>query len=104
MPRQVVSSMYNVVTLEAEMAEKQVGIREFKAQLSGYLREVKKGHTLVITERGKAVGRVMHVTESPFEKVRALIGAGVVSSNGRKVNVSRVAARLRPGSKTLAEI
>jgi len=34
-----------------------VGIRELKTQLSRYIRQVKAGSTVVITDRGKPVGR-----------------------------------------------
>jgi prevent-host-death family protein len=34
-----------------------VGIREIKGQFSRYLRQVKAGATVVITERGTPVGR-----------------------------------------------
>ena len=59
--------------------EKRVGIRELKAQLSGCIRAVKEGHTLVITERGKAVGRITPVGESVDERMQALVKSGVVS-------------------------
>ena len=42
-------------------AQKTVGIRDFKEQLSGHIKEVKNGATLVITERGKPVARLMPV-------------------------------------------
>jgi len=41
------------------MAEKTVGIRQLKAQLSEYIREIKKGNTVLITVRGNAVGRMI---------------------------------------------
>lgn len=41
------------------MTEMTVGIRDLKAQLSNYLRQVKAGATLIITERGRPVGRIV---------------------------------------------
>ena len=38
-------------------APERVGIRELRQNLSVYLRRVKKGHTLEVTERGKTVAR-----------------------------------------------
>jgi antitoxin (DNA-binding transcriptional repressor) of toxin-antitoxin stability system len=35
-----------------------VGVRKLKAQLSGYLRKVKAGETVTITERGKVVAEL----------------------------------------------
>ena len=40
----------------------EAGIRELKSQLSAYLRRVKAGETIVITERGKPIGRVVPMT------------------------------------------
>lgn len=86
------------------MAEKRVGIRDLKAQLSSYIKQVKKGHTVVITERGKAVGRITPTEESLDDRIHALVRAGVVSWNGKRLKVGRPAAKLKPASKTLAEI
>ena len=38
---------------------KKVGIADLKAHLSGYLRTVKKGETLLVVERGTPVARVV---------------------------------------------
>lgn len=43
------------------MAAKRVGVRELKANLSSCLRQITAGKTLVITERGKPVGRLSPV-------------------------------------------
>ena len=40
------------------MKEHRVGIRELKANLSSVMREVKAGKAILITERGKTVGRI----------------------------------------------
>lgn len=41
------------------MAQTTVGIRELKARLSSYLRQVKGGAIVVITDRGKPIGRIV---------------------------------------------
>jgi prevent-host-death family protein len=38
---------------------KQVGIADLKAHLSGHLRTVKKGETLLVVERGTPVARIV---------------------------------------------
>jgi prevent-host-death family protein len=45
------------------MAEKRTGIRELKARLSSYVREIKKGNTVVITKRGVDVARIIPVSQ-----------------------------------------
>ena len=42
---------------------KKVGSREFKNRQSYYLRRVRKGETLLVTDRGKPVAKVEPVTE-----------------------------------------
>lgn len=37
---------------------KTAGVRDFKAHLSGYLREVAAGETLLVTDRGRVVAEV----------------------------------------------
>jgi prevent-host-death family protein len=84
--------------------EKRVGIRKLKAQLSEYVREIKRGNTIVITERGNAVGRMIPVSESLEDRIQTLIRSGVADWNGRKLRPGKPAGRIKAGSKTLAEI
>lgn len=67
------------------MEPTEVGIREFKTHLSSYMRQVKDGATLVITEHGKPVGRVIPVTLSLEEQMKELVEAGLVSWDGDKL-------------------
>ncbi|MFZ2095259.1 MAG: type II toxin-antitoxin system prevent-host-death family antitoxin [Anaerolineales bacterium] len=41
------------------MSEMRVGVRNLKARLSEYLRQVRRGQVIVITDHGKAVGRIL---------------------------------------------
>ena len=69
--------------------ETEAGIRELKARLSAYLRRVKAGETLVITERGKPIGRIVPVSQSVPDQLELLVQAGLVAWNGQKL--SRIA-------------
>jgi prevent-host-death family protein len=86
------------------MADKRVGIRELKAQLSEYMREVKRGNTVVITERGTTVGRIIPAYESLDERLQALVQSGIADWNGKRIKPGRPVAKIKPGGKTLAEI
>ena len=86
------------------MAEKRVGIRALKAQLSGYIREIKNGNTVVITERGTEVGRIIPVAESLEERIQSSVGSGFADWNGKRLKPGKAAAKVKPGAKTLAEI
>jgi len=85
------------------MTETTVGIRELKSQLSKYLRQVKAGQTIVITEHGKMVGRIVP-PEMPLEdKLEAMRRAGLIRWSGRKLKPMKPIARLR-GNKSIADI
>ena len=86
------------------MIEKRVGIRELKAQLSEYIREIKKGNTVVITERGNAVGRLIPASESLDDRIQSLVDFGLADWNGKKISPGKPVAKIKPGSKTLADI
>ena len=67
------------------MEQTRVGIRELKAHLSEYMAKVKSGQSIVITEHGKPVGRIIPEGQSLEEHVEALRQAGVIAWNGKKL-------------------
>ncbi len=77
------------------MTETTVGVRELKARLSEYLREIKRGHTIVITEHGKPVGRLVPSAQPLAERVEAMRRAGLVTWNGKKLPLSQPVVTLR---------
>ncbi|MCP4589347.1 MAG: type II toxin-antitoxin system prevent-host-death family antitoxin [bacterium] len=85
------------------MPETTVGIREFKSGFSSYLRQVKSGASLVITERGKPVGQLVPVRPSIEERLAQLTEANVIAWDGRKLPPSVPRVPLR-GSQTVSEI
>jgi prevent-host-death family protein len=82
---------------------KTIGIREFKSQLSSHLREVKEGATLVITNRGKPVARLVPVTSGIESKVKQLLESGSASWSGRRLSTEVPTVSVR-GPKTVAEM
>jgi len=80
-----------------------VGIRELKARLSRYLNQVKAGDTLVITERGKPVGRIVPVKTSLETRMQEMVQAGLLAWNGQKFAPPSPVARTR-GERTVAEL
>jgi len=67
------------------MEQTRVGIRELKENLSKYMTKVKSGQTIVITEHGKPVGRIIPEGISLEERIEALRQAGVIAWNGKKL-------------------
>lgn len=62
-----------------------VGIKEFKDHVSEYLRRVRRGERLLLTDRGAPVACVTPVTES--DEVRSaweLVGSGAAGWKGGK--------------------
>jgi prevent-host-death family protein len=78
----VTSTGYHVVM-------KKVGIADLKAHLSGHLRSVKKGETLLVVERGTPVARIV-----PAGDVRG----GVIARTPTRelASVKRLLKRLPP--------
>lgn len=54
-----------------------VGVRELRNNLSRYLDRVRKGQELVVTDRGRAIARVVPIEED--RTLDRLIAAGLVS-------------------------
>ncbi len=80
-----------------------VGIRDLKAQLSHYVRQVKSGETVIITEYGKPVGRIVPMEVSLDEKVQEMIKSGFIVWNGEKLKPTKPVA-INKGEKTVAEM
>jgi prevent-host-death family protein len=67
------------------MRETTVWTRELKNRLSEYLRRVKAGETVIITERGKPVGQIVPIQTDLSSRLKKLAEAGVVEWDGRMV-------------------
>jgi prevent-host-death family protein len=67
------------------MNEMRVGIRELKSKLSEYMRWVKSGQTIVVTERGKPIGQIVPVKASPEKQLHAIVGTGLAEWDGKKL-------------------
>ena len=85
------------------MSELTVGVRELKARLSEYLRYVKSGQTVVITERGKPVGRIVPESKSLDERMQELVQAGFLSWSGKKLK-PRAPVAINRSDKLISDI
>lgn len=77
------------------MTQTAVGIRDLKAQLSSYMKRVKAGDTVIITERGKAVGRIVPVEQSVEARLQVMIQEGLAEWDGRKLEPRAPVAEAR---------
>ncbi len=62
-----------------------VGTRELKNKLSEYLRRVKAGQTIIVTERGRAIGQIMPVGVTLEERMKTLAASGFLEWSGKKL-------------------
>jgi prevent-host-death family protein len=59
------------------------GVRDLKNKLSHYLREFKKGRSVMITERGKLIAIIVPAQQHPdVEKLKKLARSGLGTSKG----------------------
>ena len=80
-----------------------VGVRELKDHLSNYLRLVKDGKIIEITEHGKLVGRIIPQEMSLEEKLEAMRKAGLVKWSGKKFSPGEPVGE-NIGDKQLSDI
>ena len=92
---------YNVVPMATR--EKRIGIRELKSTLSECVREVKSGRTIVVTEHGQPVARIIPEGISLRERVEALRKAGAIAWSGRRLRPAKPVGKVR-GAKTVADL
>ena len=87
----------------ATMGERRVGIRELKARLSECVREVKAGATIVVTDHGRRVARLVPKTPSLEDRLDTLKKTGAIQWSGHRL--SATPPDVRPQSKlTVADI
>ena len=89
------------------MGERRIGIRELKARLSECVREVKTGGTIIVTDHGRPVARIIPEAApeaTPLrERLEALVRTGAILWNGRPLPRAKPVARLR-GKRCLSDL
>ncbi|MBZ0157889.1 MAG: type II toxin-antitoxin system prevent-host-death family antitoxin [Alphaproteobacteria bacterium] len=85
------------------MGQTLVNIREFKSRLSYYLRLTKAGESVVITERGTPIGRIVPVAAPVEERMEAMAQAGLALWNRKKLKPMPPVARVQ-GARTVSDL
>ena len=85
------------------MKERTIGIRELKSKLSECVRDVKMGRTVVVTEHGRRVARLVPEAPSVDERLETLKNAGTILWSGRRLGPTKPDVRVR-GKRTVADI
>lgn len=83
------------------MSQSVVSIRELKSRLSFYLRLTRKGESVVITDRGVPIGRIVPIGQDLEQ--RLMREAGLAQWSGHKLGRRKPVAKLR-GEKTVAQL
>jgi len=81
----------------------QVSIRELKSRLSHYLRLTKAGESLVITDRGTPIGRIVPTTASVEDRIDVMVQAGLILWNKKRLSPMPPVAKVR-GKRTVADL
>jgi len=85
------------------MKELKVGTRELKGRLSEYMRRVKAGQTIIVTERGKVIGQIVPVKQSLEERMKATVMAGIAEWNEQKPKMYKPSA-VNKGERQLSDL
>lgn len=67
------------------MARNAVGVRELKAQLGKYLRSVRAGKTLIVTDRGEPIAELRPLRDDREQKLAKLRAAGVIGGGSGRL-------------------
>jgi len=86
---------------------KMVGSRELKTRLGTYLEQVKRGATIVVTERGQPIAELRPIAESEDEleaAFRRMEAEGLLTRPTKKGPLAPFKPiKLRPGTPSIAE-
>ena len=85
------------------MRERASGIRQLQARFSECVPDVKVGATIVVTEHGRRVARIVPEAEPLAERLRTLRNSGTILWSGRRLAKTKPVARVR-GTRSVADI
>ncbi len=78
-----------------------VGIRELRASLSRYLKRVRRGDIIDVTDHGEVVARI--IPAAVPENVAELLASGRATWSGKRFTAPESPVRLKRGAPTVAE-
>ena len=69
------------------MQSANIGIREAKMNLSKYLKQVQKGNELIITDRGRPIGKIVPIQDEDLsveDRIKIMVNQGVIEKISSK--------------------
>jgi prevent-host-death family protein len=85
------------------MSQTSVSIRELKSRLSHYLRQARAGESVVITDRGVPIGRIVPIEPDLEGRIAALRAAKLLQWSGRRLAARKPTVRV-PAGKSVAAL
>ncbi len=85
------------------MKQTTVNIRELKSRLSHYLRLVKSGEDVEITDRGVPIGRIVPIAVPVEDRLELMVQSGLVQWDGQRLPRAEPSARA-VGRRTVADL
>lgn len=88
------------------MSQASVSIRELKSRLSHFLRLTREGSSLIITDRGTPIGRIVPIVQPGKrldERLAEMKQAGQLEWSGRRLSPNKPVAKAR-GKRTVADL
>ena len=85
------------------MKQTTVNVRELKTRLSQYLRLVKAGETVEVTERGIPIGRIVPTAAPIEDRLEAMARTGLLQWDQRRLPPAAPVAHAS-GPRTVAEL
>lgn len=81
----------------------ETGVRDLRANLSDYLRLVKSGSTITITEYGQPIGYIVPYVPLANDRLKLLQEAGVLAWNGKRLPTIQPIAQAK-GAQSVADL
>jgi prevent-host-death family protein len=75
------------------MSQSLVSIRELKSRLSHYLRLTRKGESVVITDRGVPIGRIVPIGQDVDQRIASMRETGLAQWSGQKLRRRKPVAK-----------
>ncbi len=85
------------------MSRTQVSIRELKSRLSYYIRLARSGQSILITDRGVPVGRIVPLMTKLEQRIEAMRDSGDVLWNGNRLGPVTPVKKQR-GTRTVSDM
>ena len=85
------------------MEETRVGTRDLKNKLSEYLRRVKAGETIAVTEHGKTIGQIVPILPDLASRLKSMAASGASEWSGEKLGDYQALAAIK-GETQLSDL